>query len=198
MIVLNFQILVFLILIVILLERFFEIVKTKRIETCKTYNTYSTYLLTLSYLLLNTIIIVELINRKNVNVYLLVTGVLIYFVSTSYRRKAIKTLGMYFRLNIAFTQDHKLITSGIYAIVRHPYYFGAILEVVAIPIIFNSFNGVIFCLVVNIPLWVHRVTIEEKVLVDFFGDAYLQYSRSVPLIFPIKNFAQKISSVLQR
>jgi len=190
--IVNLQSMFFMLFIIILLERLYEIVIIKKHKTSKTYNKSSTYILTIAYLLLACIVGLHIVNSSDINFYFFTIGLLLYFISTVFRRMAIKTLGEYFELNVAFIQDHKLFTSGIYSIMRHPYYCGAVLEVIAVPIAFNTMEGFFFCLIVNIPLWIYRISIEERALVDFFGDKYLQYSRSVPLIFSVKTFAQKI------
>jgi len=196
--IINLQSMLFMLFVIILLERLYEMVIIKKNKTARIYNKSSTYVLTIAYLLLNSIVGMHIVKTSNINFFFLTIGLLIYFISTVFRRKAIKTLGIYFELNVAFIQDHKLFTSGIYSIMRHPYYCGAVIEVIAIPIAFNTLEGFIFCLIVNIPLWIYRISIEEKALVDFFGDKYLHYSLSVPLIFSVKTFAQKTAWFFQR
>jgi protein-S-isoprenylcysteine O-methyltransferase Ste14 len=195
--IINLQSILFVLFIIILLERLYELLIIKRNKTVRSYNKSTTYFLTITYIVLATIIGAHIVSAKGINFYFLTLGLLVYFISTVLRRKAIKTLGEYFELNVAFAQDHKLFTSGIYSIMRHPYYCGALLEVIALPIAFNALEGLFFCLLVNVPLWIYRITIEERALVDFFGDQYLQYCRVVPLIFPGKVFIQKTNCFIQ-
>ena len=138
------------------------ILTIKKIKPKKIYNAYTTWFLTLSYLLLNAIVLVEFINKKEVSIFLLIIGLVIYLISVIYRRDAIETLGIYFRPDVSFITNHHLCTSERYATVRHPYYLGSLLEVVAIPIIFSSVWGILFCLCVNMPLLFMRIFYRGK------------------------------------
>jgi len=195
--IINLYNLLLIIFVFILLERLFEILRIKRAKSVKTYNRFTTYFLVLAYLSLNTIVIIELLQKRENNVFFSLIGLIVYFVSISYRREAIRTLGIYFRPDISFVKDHSLCTSGIYSWVRHPYYFGAILEVVSIPVIFNSMLGLVFCLAINVPLLCYRVFIEEKALVDYFGDRYLNYASSVPMLLSQGILSRKKNTVFE-
>ena len=80
---------------------------------------------------------------------------------------------------VAFT------TRGILAYVRHPWYTGAILLIWA----FGDITDV--SLVVKIVLTVYVVTgtvLEEKKLIQEFGQPYIDYCRRVPMLIPWKIF----------
>jgi protein-S-isoprenylcysteine O-methyltransferase Ste14 len=69
-----------------------------------------------------------------------------------------------------------LVTSGIYARVRHPIYvFGGL--IVAGVVIFAHRPWWLLIFVVLIPLQLFRVRKEERVLEAKFGDAYREYRR---------------------
>jgi hypothetical protein len=78
----------------------------------------------------------------------------------------------------------KLTTSGPYAFVRNPLYVGTSLIILGFAVILKILlPGVIFFAAI---ILVYRRTImsEEKMLADKFGEAYLDYKRSVPALFP--------------
>jgi protein-S-isoprenylcysteine O-methyltransferase Ste14 len=55
-----------------------------------------------------------------------VLGMLILLAGGTFRLSAFRTLGRHFTFDLAVLKDHKLITSGPYAIVRHPSYTGLV------------------------------------------------------------------------
>ena len=64
---------------------------------------------------------------------------------------------------IEVEKNQKVISSGPYAIVRHPMYFGYILMMLAMPVALGSWVGVPF-FSLYIPLIIARILNEEKVL----------------------------------
>jgi len=79
--------------------------------------------------------------------------------------------------------EHKLITSGPYHLIRHPIYLGGILFGLSIPMISDSLYGFVIMLI-PIPIVLHRIRIEEKVLVSRFGQEYLEYARKTKKLIP--------------
>lgn len=76
-------------------------------------------------------------------------------------------------------QDHTLVTTGIYAYVRHPSYFGYYLWMVASQVVLgNTFSLILFALIINY-YFVKRLQVEEAALIKFFGDDYQEYRRRV-------------------
>ena len=78
--------------------------------------------------------------------------------------------------------DHQLITSGPYAIVRHPMYAGLILAAWGALLIYVTWTTVYFA--VTAPFLLLRARREEVVLAEEFGEPWWEYCRRVPLIIP--------------
>lgn len=77
----------------------------------------------------------------------------------------------------------KLVTGGMYALVRHPLYFFSLLVIWFTPVM--SLQTLIFNLFVTMYLWAGS-RVEERRLADFFGPAYETYRRKTPGLVPIK------------
>jgi protein-S-isoprenylcysteine O-methyltransferase Ste14 len=75
-------------------------------------------------------------------------------------------------------RNQKVITTGPYAIVRHPLYFGALFYVAATALVLGSYWGLIF-----VPLtalgFALRIGIEEKALREGL-EGYDDYARRLP------------------
>lgn len=79
--------------------------------------------------------------------------------------------------NIRVEQDQKVISTGPYALVRHPMYDGALVMVISIPLALGSWWALAL-LALTIPVLVIRILDEEKVLAkDLSG--YTDYEQKV-------------------
>ncbi|MFD2053115.1 methyltransferase family protein [Mesorhizobium calcicola] len=74
-------------------------------------------------------------------------------------------------------EGQKVISTGPYALVRHPMYVGVLVLVVGAPLALGSYWGLLF-LLLNVPILVLRVLDEEKMLQSDL-DGYTDYMRAV-------------------
>lgn len=76
-----------------------------------------------------------------------------------------------------------VISTGVYSRVRHPQYLGAILSHVGASFLFSAYYSL---LVTPIVLIVNYILCwkEERELVREFGEKYLKYRESVPMLIP--------------
>ena len=134
-------------------------------------------------------------------IYLTPIGFCLLLTSAAIRLWAIRTLGRQWTTDVSARSPfqitpRELKREGPYRYVRHPVYFGAVLEVLAIVIMGLAFYMLIFVLVVNIPLYVMRLRIEERSLREIFGEEYNRYSMEVGSFFPIlKKSSKSVRSV---
>lgn len=99
------------------------------------------------------------------------------------RRVAKRTLGKYYSIALRTSQEHELITHGIYKHVRHPAYLGALMATMAIPLFFASLHG-LFLMLGLVPCYLYRIKIEEIMLVRKFGDEYQEYMKKTKRMIP--------------
>ena len=77
----------------------------------------------------------------------------------------------------------ELLTNGPYAYCRHPFYLALILNKASIPLYFCSLPGLlVFAL--TLPAWLHLIRIEERELVEYWGEKYIEYMQEVPALIP--------------
>ena len=113
-------------------------------------------------------------------------GWLSAIVSFAIRRRAIAALGKFWSLHIEIRDNHEFVQSGPFRWVRHPAYFSMFLELLAIGLILDAFVMIIAIPFLFIPVLIMRIKMEEKALVEKFGDAYAAYQKSTPAILPIR------------
>jgi len=84
---------------------------------------------------------------------------------------------------VTVKEDHELITTGPYAIVRHPIYTGLFLAFVGSAIACGEWRGVLAVVLVLASVW-RKLLLEERWMREQFGDSYEAYSRRVRAIVP--------------
>lgn len=77
----------------------------------------------------------------------------------------------------------RLLAEGIYGRVRHPRYLSVITGVIGFALIVN-YLGVYIMAFVLVPVMFLLTIVEEKELVERFGDDYRDYRRRVPRLIP--------------
>lgn len=89
-------------------------------------------------------------------------------------------------------EDHALITSGPFHYVRHPMYASFFLATFGV-IVFtaNWFIGGLYFLA-TVFMYASRVSLEEKMMIDTFGDAYREYMENTSRLIP--GYSRKASS----
>jgi protein-S-isoprenylcysteine O-methyltransferase Ste14 len=77
---------------------------------------------------------------------------------------------------------HRLVTSGPYALVRHPMYLGAFVGALGALLVYRTWAMVL--ILAGSVVFVARARREEEALAAEFGDAWLAYTRRVPAWIP--------------
>ncbi|MFW9891170.1 MAG: methyltransferase family protein, partial [Candidatus Thorarchaeota archaeon] len=80
-------------------------------------------------------------------------------------------------------EDHKLITSGPYKSIRHPMYLGIFIYTLGIALVASDILVFIFFM---FSIWVNyrRIPVEEQMMIDEFGEEYLEYMKRSGKLFP--------------
>jgi protein-S-isoprenylcysteine O-methyltransferase Ste14 len=94
-----------------------------------------------------------------------------------------RTIGRNWSGIVTVKADHELITTGPYAIVRHPIYTGLLLAFAGSAIAGGEWRGVLAVLLVLASLW-RKLRFEERWMREQFGEAYEVYSRRVRALVP--------------
>jgi protein-S-isoprenylcysteine O-methyltransferase Ste14 len=93
-------------------------------------------------------------------------------------------LGTYWSVTLELRENHRLITQGIYRRVRHPMYAALFLysigQVLVLP---NWVVGPSYLVAFGI-LFALRISAEERMMLQAFGDEYAAYMASTKLLVP--------------
>jgi protein-S-isoprenylcysteine O-methyltransferase Ste14 len=116
----------------------------------------------------------------------LVAGLICSIASFKLRWAAIAALGKMWSLHVEIRENHQLVQSGPFRFVRHPTYLSMDLEVASFPLMCSAWFMLILIPIAYIPALILRLRLEEPAMVEKFGDAYRDYQRRVPMLFPYK------------
>lgn len=103
-------------------------------------------------------------------------------------------LGPLWSSTLAPTEDHRIVDTGPYGIVRHPVYAGLLLAAVATALEGGRLEAIAGALVLVAAISL-RAKLEERFLRRDLGDeAYASYRRRVPMLIPFAKFAPRASA----
>ena len=93
-------------------------------------------------------------------------------------------LGRFWSNAITHKEDHRIIDTGPYGMVRHPIYTGLIIAILATGIAVGTWTALLGALFICFGEW-QKARMEEGFLsVELGQEAYRSYSRRVPMIVP--------------
>jgi len=79
----------------------------------------------------------------------------------------------------------RLLKEGPYAYCRHPFYLALIANQASIPLITCSMARLVGFATI-ILFWLFLIHVEEKELLEHWGEAYKEYVERVPALLPIR------------
>ena len=97
---------------------------------------------------------------------------------------AIKHLGRQFRIQAGLYQDHQLVRSGPYAVVRHPIYAGLLAMTLATGLLQTPWPWLLAAVAVFVIGTEIRVRTEDRLLASRFGAEFREYQKRVPAYVP--------------
>jgi protein-S-isoprenylcysteine O-methyltransferase Ste14 len=92
-------------------------------------------------------------------------------------------LGRNWSATVELKQDHELVTRGPYRLVRHPIYSGLLLLFLGNAIMVGDWRGLLAVAIVFVSFW-RKFRLEERWLVEHFGDAYRLYQARTKALIP--------------
>lgn len=119
-----------------------------------------------------------------------IVGLAILAGSTAFTLWARRALGTMWSSAPMVKRDHKLRTSGPYAITRHPIYTG-ILGMLLGTVLLAGAGRWILILPVFLVLYELKIRIEERLMLAAFPDDYPRYRQHVPQLIPGLRLARR-------
>jgi protein-S-isoprenylcysteine O-methyltransferase Ste14 len=127
----------------------------------------------------------RLYDPGNIGTYLLAIVVLFGISFTWWARIH---LGRFWSNAITHKEDHRVVDTGPYGVVRHPIYTGLIIAILATGVAVATWTSLLGALLISFGEW-QKARMEEGFLTAELGaEAYGPYCKRVPMIVPFLHF----------
>jgi len=110
-------------------------------------------------------------------------GVVLFTAGGALRIWPVFVLGRRFSGLVAIQPGHRLVTDGIYGVIRHPSYLGLLVTSLGWALAFRSGVGLLLTLASTLVV-LGRIQAEEKLLGSHFGAEYEAYRRRTSRLIP--------------
>ncbi len=110
-------------------------------------------------------------------------GIALFIAGAALRLRPVFVLGNRFSGLVAIQQGHRLVTTGIYGVIRHPSYAGLLLYCIGWSLAFRSGSGLILTALL-VPVLLARIRSEEALLASHFGAEYDAYRARTARLIP--------------
>ena len=97
---------------------------------------------------------------------------------------AIRELGQQWSLQARVLDNHKLITSGVYDLVRHPIYTAMLGMLIATGLVISHWIVLGAAILIFLAGTEVRTRLEEKLLAEAFGEQFEEWRSRVPKLIP--------------
>jgi len=97
---------------------------------------------------------------------------------------SVRHLGRQFRIRAGLWEDHELIRTGPYAVVRHPIFASLLAMLLSTLLLLTPWRWALVLVAVFLVGTEIRVRTEERLLASRFQDAFREYRKKVPAYLP--------------
>jgi len=118
------------------------------------------------------------------DIYIQVVGFVFFYIGGFGYNWVLIVAGKYLQPAPSGTlEDHKLITTGPFRVVRHPLYVSYVCIIFGLALVLSTYWLMIPLLCIIIGIY-PAAKAEEDVLIDQFGEDYVKYQEKVGMLFP--------------
>jgi protein-S-isoprenylcysteine O-methyltransferase Ste14 len=111
-------------------------------------------------------------------------GVAIFALSVWLLGRSHADLGRNWSPRLEFLEGHSLVTDGVFRYIRHPMYAPHLLWGIAQVFLLQNWIVGFSMLVTWLPGYFYRTRVEERMMIDRFGDEYRSYMQRIGRVFP--------------
>ncbi|MEW5843461.1 MAG: isoprenylcysteine carboxylmethyltransferase family protein [Bacteroidota bacterium] len=95
-----------------------------------------------------------------------------------------KSLVKFYAQDVVVMKEHELVEKGLYRFIRHPQYLSQLLSDLGAGVALLSYIVTPVVIFIEIPLFVLRARLEEKILLKHFGDQFVSYKKRSGFMLP--------------
>ncbi|MGA7722540.1 MAG: isoprenylcysteine carboxylmethyltransferase family protein [Ignavibacteriaceae bacterium] len=148
----------------------------------------------LSFAIISTIVLVlcsyplnkyNILSINNSTIYYL--GLIFVLLGMAIRIIAVLTLREHYTKTLQIIETHKIISNGIYSIIRHPGYLGVMTFLIGCGLLPGNLISITLIILIVPSFYSKRIKVEEQMLLDNFKEDYEKYMertyRLIPFIY---------------
>lgn len=111
-------------------------------------------------------------------------GMLVFIAALCLLWRSHVSLGSNFSLVLEIKEKHSLITHGVFRYIRHPIYAAHLLWGIAQALLLHNWIAGYSMLFFFLLLYWRRVSREERMMLEYFGDEYSKYMKRTGRLIP--------------
>jgi len=111
-------------------------------------------------------------------------GLALMLAGIGIRWAAIRTLGRFFTRSVTILEGQRIVRRGLYKHLRHPSYTGYLLGNLGLGLAFANWLSTLIIFMPIALATLYRVRVEERTLLERFGDEYIAHARSTKRLIP--------------
>jgi protein-S-isoprenylcysteine O-methyltransferase Ste14 len=112
------------------------------------------------------------------------TGSVLALIGLTIRVASIMKLKQQFTYTVTRIENHELIETGLYKVIRHPGYLGQLIIFLGIAVCLSNWLSVL-CMMTPVTMgYLNRIKVEEKFMVRQMGQKYLDYRKRTKKLIP--------------
>jgi protein-S-isoprenylcysteine O-methyltransferase Ste14 len=111
-------------------------------------------------------------------------GTVLLIAGSVLRRLCWRTLGRYFTGDVQVRPDQPVIDHGPYRWVRHPSYTGGMIMFAGVGVALSNWLSLFVLVITSVAVYSYRVAVEERVLIETIGPAYVDYMKRTRRFIP--------------
>ena len=111
-------------------------------------------------------------------------GLIVMASGIAIRSIAIAQLGRFHTPNVAVLADHEVMDRGLYRVVRHPSYLGALVAFLGVGLALGNWLGMAVIVLMTVVVYSYRIHEEETALQAALGARYADYCRRTKRLIP--------------
>lgn len=112
------------------------------------------------------------------------SGIALMIIGMTLRLFTVFSLKSLFTADVAIHHNHKLKTDGLFKIIRHPSYSGSLLTFLGLGLTLGNWLSLLIVFLPVLCVFLYRINIEEKALMDNFKDEYVDYQKKTKKLVP--------------
>ena len=113
----------------------------------------------------------------------MILGTAVFVIATTFRLWSIRVLGQFYSHRVRVTDEHRIVDSGPYRVIRHPAYTGMLAAHAGFVVFFFNWITLALLLLFFIPAVIMRIRVEEKTLLELPG--YSEYCKNRKRLIPL-------------